>query len=349
MKLELIDQIANAVLYEGYMLYPYRPTAVKNRQRWNFGVLYPQAYTAAQGPTEACSMQTECLVQTNESTELEVRVKFLHLLQREVGTLTTPGETYDELEPTYQAVESLEVDGELFQSWQEATEREVIVPAARIAALECEPRRLVFSFSAERRFELLRNKEDRMAGVIVRKQEPISGEITLSARRTTAGASRITVTITNHTPLDQAGCENRDRALLRSTVSTHSILAVREGEFLSLLDPPDQFREAAGGCRNVGAWPVLVGAEGSKDLMLSSPIILYDYPQIAPESAGDLFDGTEIDETLTLRIMTMTDEEKREMRGADALARMILERTEALPAEQLMRMHGTVRGMSRTK
>ncbi len=82
-------------------------------------------------------------------------------------------------------------------------------------------------------------------------------------------------------------------------------------------------------------------------MMLSSPIILYDYPQIAPESAGDFFDGTEIDEMLTLRIMTLTDDEKREMRGADERARLILERTEAMPVEHLMKLHGAVRGISR--
>ena len=132
---------------------------------------------------------------------------------------------------------------------------------------------------------------------------------------------------------------------MRSFVSTHTILDVRDGEFVSLLDPPEAFREAAAGCSNVGTYPVLIGAEGSRDCMLSSPIILYDYPQIAPESAGNLFDGTEIDEILTLRIMTLTDEEKHEMRGADDRARQILERTEALPLEQLMKMHGAMRSV----
>ena len=84
---------------------------------------------------------------------------------------------------------------------------------------------------------------------------------------------------------------------------------------------------------------------GQNDTMLASPIILYDYPQIAPESAGDLFDGTEIDEILSLRIMTMTDEEKREMRGSDERARQMLERTEAMPAEQFMKLHGALRGL----
>ena len=68
-------------------------------------------------------------------------------------------------------------------------------------------------------------------------------------------------------------------------------------------------------------------------------------PQIAPESAGNLFDGTEIDEILALRILTLTDEEKSEMREGDERAREILERTEALPAEQFAKLHGTLRGL----
>jgi hydrogenase maturation protease len=79
--------------------------------------------------------------------------------------------------------------------------------------------------------------------------------------------------------------------------------------------------------------------------MLSSPIILYDYPQIAPESAGDLFEGTEIDEILALRILTLTEAEKHEMRQGDERARQILERTEALPEEQFLKLHGVLRGM----
>ena len=111
------------------------------------------------------------------------------------------------------------------------------------------------------------------------------------------------------------------------------------------MDPPDAWREAAAACRNVGTWPVLVGAEGQADMMLSSPIILYDYPQIAPESPGDFFDGTEIDEMLTLRIMTLTDEEKRAMAAVDERAGDLLARTEAMAREQLMGLHGTVRGL----
>jgi hypothetical protein len=91
---------------------------------------------------------------------------------------------------------------------------------------------------------------------------------------------------------------------------------------------------------------VLVGEEGEHDTVLSSPIILPDYPQVAPESPGDLFDSTEIDQMLVLNILSLTDEEKREMRDSDPRAREILERTESLSEDQLMRLHGAIREMS---
>ena len=112
-----------------------------------------------------------------------------------------------------------------------------------------------------------------------------------------------------------------------------------------MLDPPETLKDASAACRNVGTWPVLLGSEGERDWMLSSPIILYDYPQIAAESAGSFFDGTEIDEMLALRVMTLTDAEKREMRNVDRLARELLERTESLPQEHLLKLHGTMRGL----
>ncbi len=133
-----------------------------------------------------------------------------------------------------------------------------------------------------------------------------------------------------------------------SMLSTHTMLCVEDGAFVSLLDPPEDHREAALDCRNIGTWPVLAGREGERKLMLSSPIILYDYPQIAPESAGDFFDGTEIDEMLTLRVLTLSDDEKQELRGAGDRGREILERTETLPPEQFGKMHGAIRNLRRS-
>jgi hydrogenase maturation protease len=92
--------------------------------------------------------------------------------------------------------------------------------------------------------------------------------------------------------------------------SAHLVLSTKQGEFVSLLDPTEEFRPYVIGCKNIGNFPVLLGNSGEHDTMLCSPIILYDYPQIAPESAGDFYDATEMDEMLTLRLMTLTDEEK---------------------------------------
>ncbi len=363
--LGLVERIADAVLYEGYILYPYRPSAVKNQQRWNFGALCPESYSHAQGGTEAWTMQTECLVTGSDRATLNLKVRFLHLSSREVCLLNADcalrmADGDDERiqssvsDAEVNVVSSLEVNGRLFQTWQESVEREVCLSDIELREAVVEPRRLTFSFPRSREVETLRDEAGgKVVGVIVRRRQAVEGAIEVSSEEFESAASetdhprhfKINARILNLTPLEDAGERSRDEALMRSFVSTHTILNVREGEFVSLLDPPDAFKDAAGGCRNIGTYPVLVGEEGERGVMLSSPIILYDYPQIAPESAGDLFDGTEIDEILTLRIMTLTEEEKREMRGVDERARQILERTETLPAEQLMKMHGAMRSL----
>ena len=335
MNLSLVEKIADAILYEGYILYPYRPSAVKNQQRWNFGALCPESYSLAQKGAEAWSMQTECLVNETPAPLLEVKVRFLQLMSREI------------LDPDSRVVPSLEVNGRLFQTWQEAVEREVCVPLLNIR--RAVSAHLPFTFFGNKQLEELHDESNgNLAGQILRTQHTIEGLIEITATRVKSGLIKLCVNIKNLTGLDRAGEKSRDEALLRSFVSTHTILALREGRFVSLMDPPDVWREAAAGCSNVGTYPVLVGEEGALDCMLSSPIILYDYPQIASESAGALFDGTEIDEILTLRIMTLTDEEKREMRSGDARAREILERTEMLPQEHLLKMHGAMRSPQRS-
>jgi hydrogenase maturation protease len=292
-----VEQIADAILYEGYILYPYRASALKNGQRWNFGVLYPSAYAAAQQGSDAATMQCECLARGVD--RLSVMVRFLHLVTRE--------------------------------NWQEAVAREIKAD---------EPGRHPFMFLA---------REDRDESGVVRRQEQIEGVIEVKERPVTGGWSRVSVHISNcgvfDVPsVDSAAWSAREAAQRRSLVSTHAILRVAGGEFASLLDPPEELRQLSAQCSNVGLWPVLAGDATPPDTMLASPIILYDYPQIAPESPGALFDGTEIDEILSLRILTLTDEEKREMRETDPKARRLLERTEALDPEQWMQLHGVMRG-----
>src|SRR6202043_2693534 len=112
MNLDQVEKIAEAVLYEGYMLYPYRPSSVKNQQRWNFGVLCPQSFCDAQDGSEASIMQTECLVEGNARTSLEIRVRFLQLIARSVGQLTTPATKFAPGEVLeFRLAEKLEVNG----------------------------------------------------------------------------------------------------------------------------------------------------------------------------------------------------------------------------------------------
>jgi len=346
MNFDLVEKIATAVLYEGYILYPYRPSSVKNQQRFNFGALYPESYSLTGGGTDAWTMQTECLIVGTDVTTLELKIRFLHLLTREVGELANPQhELQDGGELDYSPVATLEVGDRIYQTWQEAVDREISPASFNLSELVTQPQRLTFTFPAKEEIEPLREADGQVVGVLVRKQQTIEGAIELSAERAGEQSFKVTIRVLNVTPFENAETKSRDEALMHTLASTHTILGVNEGEFVSLLDPPETYREIIASCRNTGTWPVLVGVEGERNMMLSSPIILYDYPQIAPESAGDLFDGTEIDEILTLRIMTLTDEEKREMRGADERARQMLERTETLPAEQLMKLHGAMRAL----
>lgn len=327
MNVALVDQVVAAVLYEGYILYPYRASSKKNRQRFTFGRVYPEAYNRAQDGAEPCAIQTECLAQ-NPSAGLEISVRFLQPMWREV---LVDGAVVPELE----------VDGKLMQTWQEAVEREVRVPALGVRELLENPRQHEFAFSASES----REPEISPGVAIRRRQEAIAGVIEIAAEAIDSDVSKITVRVVNRTPIPAAALGDQDAVLMRTFASTHTILHVRDGNFLSVLDPPGAYAAAAAACRNLGTWPVLVGDEAKRerDAMLSSPIILYDYPMIAPESSGELFDSLEIDEILTLRIMAMTDAEKTEMRGVDDYARRILERTESLPPENLLRMHGAMR------
>jgi hydrogenase maturation protease len=322
-----VDGIVKAVLYEGYMLYPYRPSTVKNRQRFNFGVVYPRVYSEAQRGTDPCTMQTVCLALGSEETRCVVQVRFLRMVARSVGKL---------LNPTSELC-------------SEAVEEKIELTEFNLSALAAQPMQWPFRLSAKRDVEAVRDERGLIVGIIYRDKASVAAMVELIAEQVKPGLFKLTTRISNDSRIEGSGPIGREEALTRSLVSAHTILAVDGGEFVSLIDPPEILRDFARACQNVGTWPVLVGAEGQRDTMLSSPIILYDYPQIAPESPGDLFDGAEIDEILSLRIMTMTEEEKQEMRHSDARARKILERTEALPDEQFMKLHGALRGLRAVK
>lgn len=341
-----VEEIADAVLYEGYMLYPYRPSAVKNQQRWNFGVLCPESHSASQPGSESPCMQTECLLRTTPNSRVTARIRFLQIVQRLIGRQRMPrSEAAHNPTDGLEFVDRLEVDRRIYRPLQEAVERAVTYENFDPTLFDT--RAMDFSFPSDELIEELCDARGDLTGAIVRRRMGLAGTIKIGAEQCGENIVKLTVRIENRSEFEAAKADStasRDAVLLHSLVSTHIIVGVEDGAFVSSLDPPPELRDASAACENIGAWPVLVG--DNAEAMLASPIILYDDPKIAPESAGNLFDGTEIDEILSLRILTLTDDEKAEIRQSDERARELLERTESIPNEQFLKLHGVLRGLA---
>lgn len=297
--LEAARAIADAVLYEGYLLYPYRAGSVKNRMRWQFGVFVPPGFTTTEEPS---SCQTECLLDggLDGGAVLHVRSRFLHVQAR----TSRDAPPYDEA-----AEREIDVVWRLADLLEEERVRDTRIPGGR-----------------------------ETADGITRTWQPLDVRIRASAERLPGPYGLVRLRLRLENTSDWTG-EERPEALRHSPVAAHTLIAVTGGTFLSLLDPPEWARPAVGACRNHGTWPALI----DDDVVLSSPIILDDRPEIAAESPGDLFDATEIDEILSLRTMTLTEEEKREARATDPRAAEIIDRVDAMPPELLERLHGAIR------
>ena len=328
-------QVADAILYEGYLLYPYRGSAAKNQSRFQFGVLMPPAYRTVDD-CEPSASQTECLLECRQDAEVTVLARFLHLQRRSA-------EAADGGSAGFRAVASVQVNGSEVTTWDEASQREhqVTAPIAGLLSGEVEA---TFDIPGSESTELLTDARGRTTGRLVRRQAPLAGVIGLSAQRLPGpyGGLRLRVRIENHT--SAAGpLRRREDGLRLALIATHALIHVPGGRFLSLTEPPEWAAPHAAACVNTATWPVLAGPEECRELVLSSPVILYDHPRIAPESAGELFDSTEIDEILTLRTLTLTDQEKREARATDPRAAALLDRLDDLPPEMLERMHGAIR------
>jgi hypothetical protein len=329
MNRELARKVADSVLYEGYMLYPYRPSAIKNRQRWCFGILYPPAYAEVISGTERSQMHSECLVKGPADAIIQIEPRFLHLSLRQI---------FRRIDNGLEAVPSLLIDGHFVENGDEPQERSAIFEFP----LSAKRQQYEFNFPASYRDEPLCDSAGEKLGNASYSQQELRGVVLVSADQIGDDAWKVTIDVANQTPLiGRAG--DRDAALPFAMLSTQVILTANNAQFISLLDLPDDMKQAAAACRNVSNFPVLLGSPGEHEMMLCSPILLYDYPQVAPESAGDFYDGTEMDEMLTLRLITLTEEEKSQMRLADQHMRSLLERTEATEREQLMRTHGTIR------
>lgn len=319
--------VADAVLWEGYVLYPYRASAAKNQVRWQYGVLTPRRQSELDG-YERWAMHTQCVAEVAPGALATVRIRYLQVQRRTVEVATEDGFT---------PVAELEVDGELWASWDEAVEHtldlggiDVTEPGVAEVPIRLDAGLEVSALGASARVARERWAVDATVRV---ERDRWPGPYPLV---------RVRVTVENHTDWCDPDAP-RDHVIRRSLVGVHALLHVEGGRFLSLLEPPEFARPAVESCHNDGAFPVLVGDPADPTTVLSSPIILYDHPAVAAESPGDMCDATEIDEILALRILTLTDDEKRLARSTDPRAAAIVDRIEAFTPEVFAGLHGQMR------
>jgi hypothetical protein len=321
--------VADAVLYEGYLLYPYRANSGKNQSRWQFGVLGPQGAADA-GIGEDDTLSAQVLVQSPGIPSLSGVVRFLQLqhraAERDVGG-------------RFEQVDQLSAGSQLWLSWDEAIECEVSIEPFRVTSLR---RTLDISVPAGSDVEVVEN------GRLVRTRRPLHAQLVISAEAESHGAGRAAppgdlLRLTFEVRNTGAPAADKDEAIATSLIGVHLLIEVTDGEFVSLLEPPDSAADAVARCAQHRCFPVLAGSPGDKNLVLVSPIILYDHPEIAEQSNGALYDSTEIDEILTLRVMTMTDEEKAQARATDPLAAKIIDRCDSMSPEAMLDLHGVLR------
>ncbi|MDQ0994208.1 hypothetical protein [Streptomyces sp. V3I7] len=341
---EQLSAVADAVLYEGYLLYPYRRSSTKNRVRWQFGVLFPREWVEQSGPVapsvsgsaDSWYQRTECLLRVRRpGAVVRIKVRCLQMQHKQVEEAGRDGAP--------RAVASLRTgDGQTHLTFDEAVPREVEL-ALPLDGLLRREHTVTLEAEADETDEPLPDG----VGRIVRRREAVRGDVGVVAERLSEDVVRLRVRTTNAAPAPDPSTP-RDEALRRALIATHTLLACEGAEFVSLIDPPADLCEHARACRNEFTFPVLGGGSPATTgpAVLSAPIILSDHPQVAPESPGDLHDAAEIDEILTLRTMLLTDEEKREARATDARAAAILDRVDTMPQEVFARLHGAVRSLA---
>ncbi|MGI8663546.1 MAG: hypothetical protein ACR2LQ_10100 [Acidimicrobiales bacterium] len=326
---ERAQRVADAVLWEGYVLYPYRASAAKNQVRWQYGVLTPRPFSEADG-YERWSMQTECVLEFGLEATVDVKLRYLQVQTRTVE---------EAVANTFKPVAELDVDGELWASWDEAVEHVIDIKGFDIARPGV--REVPIALPAGREVEELG-----VSGRVVRERFPVDGVVRIASEHCPGPypLTKLRVTVENVTDWCEADAP-RDEVMRRSFVAVHTLLHTEDARFISLLEPPEFARVAVDDCKNDGTFPVLIGDPAQPTVVLSSPIILYDYPAVAAESPGDMCDATEIDEILALRILTLTDDEKRLARSTDPRAAAIVDRIEAFSPDTFASLHGEMRAV----
>lgn len=353
MSLDQVRAVADAVLYEGYLLYPYRATSRKNQVRWQFGVLGPPG-AAEDGSGEEPGMSTQCLLEEVESPASAWSVR-IHLRFLQLQTRTA--ERYDDRRGRHVPVDRLTVGDQQWMSWDEAVEHEIVLDLSA-EKLRSGSQEEVSVDGREDVEELVDPAGGPVpgdpVGRIVRSRWPLRARVTATTTEDDC-VTRLEVRVDNVSERrPDPHATPKDTAIRTSLIGTHLVLEAEGARFVSVIDPPAPAAAAARRCGQHRCWPVLSGERPTSDgggdeaartsaVVLASPIILYDFPEVAEQSAGALFDSTEIDEILTLRVMTMTEEEKAEARATDPRAREIIDRCDEMSPSALQQLHGVLR------
>ena len=298
---ESAERLAQSMLYEGYALYPYTPEATKNSTPTPFGIAYPTAYAQRQ-PAAFDHVQVEVVLSGGEQAEVEAAALFLQAS----GPRHQASERREDFDPTPL--------GKLFDA-----------PVERDFVHEPGPQEGAVTGEAT----------GNAASVL-------TGTVRLSAERLGDGLARLRVRVENTTPLpdEEAEAMGRGGALQRSLLSCHAMLGVagKGARFVSPLENEGDVGAAVQACENVNTWPVLASPED--DAVLGAAYMLPDHPQVAPESQGNMFDNTEIEEALMLHVRVLSDEERASIEGGDPAVREMVERAEAATSEDMLALHG---------
>jgi hydrogenase maturation protease len=327
----ILENLTKTLLYEGYALYPYHRSAAKNQKPIPFGVVFPKLYNDYNQYAHS-KMQTECIVTGSYDLALSITIRFLHLKKIELFQRVASDENYI---PAY----DLTIGNKFYQTGWQTIERKISTGDLLISDLIKQKKLIPFEFDKTCNTEYLPDEEKIVTAKQIDTVSEINGIVNIGAApvENIQNAFKVTVTITNNTAIEKAESTTRDEALSQSFLSTHTILQSPNGEFISHQNPGINWKTIIEQCENISAWPILID-EGNTTL-LASPIVLYDYPKINPQSPGDLFDSTEIEEALLLHVAVLSDEEKKRIAQTDEKLKAMLEKVHNVTPEDLINFH----------
>ncbi|MEO8111573.1 MAG: hypothetical protein ABI594_16120 [Ginsengibacter sp.] len=331
----ILDNISRTLLYEGYSLFPYHRSAIKNQKPIPFGVVYPKEYNAFNAHAHS-NMQTECIVTGDENLIINISVRFLHLKKIEVFQNEINGSEEDNFIPVYE----LNLNGKLFQPGWQTIERKLDSGDLPLSQLLDKEKKIAFAFDEEIENNFLHNKNGDIVGKQINSIMGLKGDVALkvSAIENIKNAYKIHVSISNETPVSNAKEISRDEIFNQSCLSTNTILNMANGKFISIQNPAEEWRPIVAQCHNNGTWPILI--DETDTTMLSSPIIVYDYPKINPQSHADLFDSLEIEEALMLHFSVMSDDEKQRISQCDDKLNSMLSKVGQVTPQEIINLHG---------